>query len=60
MNKIITLIVKMLFESEGEVSQLCLTLPDPMDYIACQAPPSMRFPRQELEWVAISFSRGSS
>ena len=32
MNKIITLIVKILFESEGEVGQLCLTLWDPMDY----------------------------
>ena len=29
--------------------------------VAYQAPPSMGFPRQEyLEWVAISFSRGSS
>ena len=32
MNKIITLIVKILFESEGEVGQLCLALCDPMDY----------------------------
>ena len=32
MNKIITLIVKILFESEGEVGQLRLTLCDPMDY----------------------------
>ena len=32
MNKIITLIIKMIFKSEGEVSQLCLTLCDPMDY----------------------------
>ena len=28
--------------------------------VAHQAPLSMRFSRQELEWVAISFSRGSS
>ena len=27
---------------------------------ACQAPLSIGFPRQELEWVALSFSRGSS
>ena len=28
--------------------------------VAYQAPLSMEFSRQELEWVAISFSRGSS
>ena len=28
--------------------------------VAYQAPLSMEFPRQELEWVAISFSKGSS
>ena len=28
--------------------------------VACQAPLSMGFSRQELEWVAISSSRGSS
>ena len=28
--------------------------------VARQAPPSMGFPRRILEWVAISFSRGSS
>ena len=28
--------------------------------IVCQAPLTMGFPRQLLEWVAISFSRGSS
>ena len=32
---------------ESEVSQLCLTLCNPMDYIAYQAPPSMGFSRQE-------------
>ena len=28
--------------------------------VACQAPLSMGFFWQELEWVAISYSRGSS
>ena len=28
--------------------------------VARQAPLSMGFPRQELQWVAIPFSRGSS
>ena len=40
------------------VAQLCLTLWDPKT-VARQAPLSMGFPRQE-QWVAISFSRGSS
>ena len=31
-----------------------------MDSSLHQPPPSMGFSRQELEWVAISFSRGSS
>ena len=43
-------------ESESEVAQLCLTLCDPMDMgsIACQAPPSMEFSRQEY-WSGLSF-----
>ena len=44
---------------EGEVSQLCLTLCDPMD---CSLPGSSvhGFLRARiLEWVAISFSMGS-
>ena len=42
------------------VAQVCLTLCDPMG-VACQVLPSMRFfPVTILEWVAISFSRGSS
>ena len=36
-----------MWKSESEVAQLCLTLCDPMDYIAHQAPLSMGFPRQE-------------
>ena len=47
-------------ESESEVAQSCPTLCDPMD---C-SPPGFSthgiFPARVLEWVAISFSRGSS
>ena len=46
-------------ESESEVTQLCLTLCDPMD---CSLPGSSVngiFHATVLEWVAISFSRGS-
>ena len=39
---------------ESEVTQSCPTLCDPMDYIACQAPPSMGFPRQEY-WSGLPF-----
>ena len=43
-----------------EVAQSCLTLCDPMD---CSLPGSFLhgiFQARVLEWVAISFSRGSS
>ena len=46
--------------SESEVAQLCLTLCDPLD---CSPPGSSVhgiFQAGILEWVAISFSRGSS
>ena len=45
---------------ESEVAQLCLTLCDSMD---CSLPCSSIhgiFHAKVLEWVAISFSRGSS
>ena len=42
----------------GLVAKSCLALETPWA-VACQAPPSMGFSRI-LEWVAISFSRGSS
>ena len=43
------------------VAQLCPALCDLRDYIACQTPLSMGFPKARiLEWVAIPFSRGSS
>ena len=41
------------------IAQSCLTLAIPW-IVARQAPLSMGFSRQEDEWVAISFSRGSS
>ena len=47
-------------ESESEVAQSCPTLCDPVD---CSSPgSSVRgiFQARILEWVAISFSRGSS
>ena len=47
-------------ESESEVAQSCPTLCDPMD---CSPPGSSVhgiFQARVLEWVAISFSRGSS
>ena len=40
-------------ECECEVAQSCLTLRDPMD---C----SLRVQARVLEWIAISFSKGSS
>ena len=47
-------------ESESEVTQSCPTFCDPMD----RSPPgpSAReiFQARVLEWIAISFSRGSS
>ena len=49
-----------LSESESEVAQSCPTLCDPMD---CSPPGSSVhgiFQVRVLEWVAISFSRGSS
>ena len=36
------------------VAQLCPTLCDPMDYIACQAPLSMEFSKQEY-WSGLPF-----
>ena len=47
-------------KSESEVAQSCLTLLDPMD---CSLPGSSFhgiFQARVLEWVAFSFSRGSS
>ena len=41
------------------IPQSCPTLCDARIAVR-QAPRSMRFPRQELEWVAIPFCRASS
>ena len=52
--------VKSAKESESEVAQSCPTLFDPMD---CNVPNSSVhgiFQARVWEWVAISFSRGSS
>ena len=49
-----------IYESQSEVIQSCLTLRDPMD---CSLPGSSVhgiFQARVLEWVAISFSKGSS
>ena len=45
------------FEIEIEVTQLCPTLCNPMDCIACQDPLSMGFSRQEY-WSGLPFSCG--
>ena len=42
----------------GLVAKSCPTLANPLT-AACQGPLSMGISRQILEWVAISFSRGS-
>ena len=54
------LLCEFMKESESEVAQLCLTLCDPVD---CNLPGSSVhgiLQARILEWVAISFSRGSS
>ena len=43
----------------GLVIKSCPTLAT-LWTVACQAPLSMKFSSQNMEWVAISFSRGSS
>ena len=55
-----TYFLYILYESESEVTQSCLTLCDPMD---CSLPGSSLLgilQARVLKWVAISFSRGSS
>ena len=47
-------------ESESEVAQSCLTLCDPMDCSLSVSSIHGIFQARVLEWVAISFSRGSS
>ena len=47
-------------ESESEISQLCPTPFDPMDCIPPGSSIHGIFQARILEWVVISFSRGSS
>jgi len=47
-------------ESESEVAQLCPTLCHPMDCSLLGSSVHGIFQAKVLEWVAISFSRGSS
>ena len=47
-------------KSESEVAQLCPTLCDPMDYSLSGSSIRGIFQARVLEWVAISFSRGSA
>ena len=47
-------------ESESEVAQPCPTLCDPMDFSLPSFSVHGIFKARILEWVAISFSRGSS
>ena len=56
----LTCLLRNMYESESEVAQSCLTLYDPMD---CSLPGSSVhgiFQAIVMEWIAISFSRGSS
>ena len=47
-------------KEETKVAQLCPTLCDPMDYSLPGSSIHEIFQARVLEWVAISFSRGSS
>ena len=44
----------------SEIAQLCLTLCDPMDCSLSGSSIHGIFQARVLEWIAISFSRGSS
>ena len=48
------------YYSESEVAQSCLTLCDPMDCRLSGSSVHGLFQARVLEWIAISFSRGSS
>ena len=50
----------LLFVFISEVAQSCLTLCDPMDCSLSGSPLHGIFQARGLEWIAISFSRGSS
>ena len=60
LSRLVTDFLPRSYESESEVAQSCLTLCDSMD---CSLPDSSVhgiFQAIVLEWIAISFSRGSS
>ena len=48
------------YETESEVAQSCPTLSDPMDGSLLGSSVHGIFQVRVLEWIAISFSRGSS
>ena len=48
------------YQSESEVAQSCPTLCDPMDCSLTGSSVHGIFQARVLEWVSISFSRGSS
>ena len=50
----------LMVESESEVAQLCLTLCDPVDCSPSSSSVHGILQARILEWVATSFSRGSS
>ena len=51
---------KLVSDSDSEVAQTCLTLCDPVDCRPPGSPVHGISQARILEWVAISFSRGSS
>ena len=53
-------VLQILSESESEVAQSCLTPCDPMDCSLSGSSVHGIFQARVLEWIAISFSRGSS
>ena len=53
-------LLKLIYLMLSEVAQLCPTLCDPMDCSLLRSSVHGIFQAKVLEWVAISFSRGSS
>ena len=61
LNKVSSLYISLILcESESEVSQSCLTLCDPVDCSLTGFSVNGIFQERILEWVAISFPRGTS
>ena len=56
----LSLLLKSVDESESEVAQSCPTLWNPLDYSLPGSSVHGIFQARVLEWVVISFSRGSS